>query len=85
MYSGYIPFCQEVACSTTAFPKKSNFEVVRHTNIFQSLNVKHFCEINLRLKKTLRAACFEPRSDKDENLQSHYVFISLKLKLTDLT
>ena len=37
-----------------------------HSNIFQSLNVKHNVNfIYSRWKKTWRAACFEPRSEDE--------------------
>ena len=47
--SGYIAFHSEVACSTTVIPKSPIFEVARYSDIFQSLDVKHYCKINLRL------------------------------------
>ena len=57
----------------TVIPKSLIFEIARYSDIFQARDVKHYCKIDLKLKKTWRALCFEPRSDKDKIITKRMV------------
>ena len=60
---------REVACSTTVILRKSNLRLRGTLTFFEALILKIFVKVNRKidttcLKKTWRAACFEPRSDE---------------------
>ena len=66
---GQRSFHSEVGWSTTVF-RICLIPRLRDPRHFPKPRCQTFLRINFRLKKTWLAASFQPRSDKDENLQS---------------